>query len=83
MGRFQLMNAVMMYLGAPSWVLMLACRPCERALGESSIAPAGRRALLDVVGSGLGGLQHPLQHVVAADKGVIGGTAQVCSYERK
>ncbi len=45
MGRFQLLNAIFMYLGAPAWVLMLAAGLAGSALGSSgaigATPPAG------------------------------------------
>jgi membrane glycosyltransferase len=38
MGRFQLLNAIMMYLGAPFWVLMLAAGLTAGAIGSGGAA---------------------------------------------
>ena len=43
MGRFQLLNAIMMYLGAPFWVLMLAAGLAAAAIGSGGVvAPASQ-----------------------------------------
>ena len=58
--------------------------PCERKPGEPRVPSVVSYSYPFIATlAGLGVLQHPLQHVVAADKGMVGGTAQVCAYEGK
>jgi hypothetical protein len=66
-----------MYLGARS------CRPCETGSRRIADRISRSQSFWTSWAAGLALLQHSLQHVVAPDKGVIGGAAQVGAYERK